>query len=96
MAEGEILFDTVNVRWSEDRGLSQRPPAFGTFSLKQMASACAVEQDFSGRGYLETFGHRFSGFSAFRASHIFVCLNCLSHVSACGKVVIRISIVPPH
>ena len=69
MAEGKVLFYTVNVRGPEDRGLSQRPPAFGIFALKQMAFACASEQDLSGSGYLETFGHRFSGFNAFGATH---------------------------
>ena len=69
MAKGKVLFYTVNVRGSEERRLSQRPPAFGIFALKQMAFACASEQDLSGTGYLETFGHRFSGLNTFRASH---------------------------
>jgi hypothetical protein len=70
MAEEEILFDAVNVGGSEERRLPQRPAAFGAFALKQMAPACPSEQDLAGSSYLETFGHRFSGFNAFGASHI--------------------------
>ena len=69
MAERKILFDTVEVGGPEECRFSQSPPTFGVFALKQMAPACAVEQDFSGSGYLETFGHGFSGFNAFGASH---------------------------
>ena len=85
MAEGQILFDAVNVRGSEERSLSQRPATFGIFALKQMAFACASEQDLSGSGYLETFGHRFSGLNTSWASHIFVSVNCLSRVAQVGK-----------
>ena len=70
MAEGEILLDTVEVGGSKERRLSQRPAAFGTFSLEQMASAGASEQDLAGSSYLKTFGHRLPGFNAFGASHI--------------------------
>ena len=70
MAEREVLLDAVNVRWSEERGLSQRPAAFGAFALKQVAPASSSEQDFAARGYFETFGHRLPGFNAFGASHI--------------------------
>jgi hypothetical protein len=70
MAEREVLFDAVNVRWSEERRLSQRPAAFGAFALKQVAPASSSEQDFAARGYFETFGHRRPGFNAFGASHI--------------------------
>ena len=85
MTEGQILFDAVNVGRSEERGLSQRPAAFRAFALKQMAFACASEQDLAGSGYLETFGHRFSGLNTFWASHIFVSLNCLSRLVQVGK-----------
>jgi hypothetical protein len=39
--------------------------------LKQVAAACASEKDFSPAGYLEAFGHGFSGLNAFGASHSF-------------------------
>jgi hypothetical protein len=70
MTERQILFDAVNVGWSEERRLSQRAPALGVFALKQMAPACPSEQDLAARGYFETFGHRLPGFNAFGASHI--------------------------
>ena len=57
VAEGQILFDTINVRWSDEHRFAQRPAAFGTFALKQMASARASAQHFAGTGYLETFDH---------------------------------------
>jgi len=57
VAERQILFDPINVGCSEDPGLSQRPAAFRTFALKQMASAGAPEKYFAGAGYLETFDH---------------------------------------
>jgi hypothetical protein len=57
VAEWQILFDTINVGWSEALGLSQRPAAFGTFALKQMAPTRSAIQDFAGSRYLETFGH---------------------------------------
>ena len=69
MAERQILFDTINVGWSEERCLSQRSAAFGAFTLKQMPSASAVEQDLAGSSYLEPFGHCLPGFNAFGASH---------------------------
>jgi hypothetical protein len=69
MAKRKILFDTVNVGGSEEPCLSQPPPAFGTFALKQMASAGASERDLARSGYLETFGHRFPGFNSFGTSH---------------------------
>jgi hypothetical protein len=70
MAEREVLFDAVNVGWPEERRLSQRAAAFGTFALKQVAPASSSEQDLGARGYFETFGHRLPGFNAFGASHI--------------------------
>jgi len=57
VAEWQILFDTINVGWSDARRFSQRPAAFGTLALKQMASAGSSIQDFAGAGYLETFGY---------------------------------------
>jgi len=56
-AEGQILFDTINVGWPEAPGLAQRPSPFGTFALKQMASAGASVQHFAVGGNFETFGH---------------------------------------
>jgi hypothetical protein len=70
VAERQILLDTINVGWSEERRFSQRSAAFGAFTLKQMPFASAVEQDLAGTCYLEPFGHRFPGFNAFGASHI--------------------------
>jgi hypothetical protein len=69
MAERKILCDAVNVGGSEEPCLSQSPPAFGTFALKQMAPACASERDLARTGYLETFGHRFPGLNSFGTSH---------------------------
>jgi len=57
VAERQILRDAVAVGWSEERRLSQSPPALGILVLKQMASAGASEQDLAGSGYLEMFGH---------------------------------------
>ncbi len=56
-AEWQILFDTINVGWSDEHCFAQRPAAFGTFALKQMASARTPEKDFAGAGDLETFGY---------------------------------------
>jgi hypothetical protein len=50
MAKREILFDAINVGGSKDRRLSQRPPSFGAFALKQMAFARASEKHFSSGG----------------------------------------------
>src|SRR6266404_1060800 len=75
MTERQILLDTINVGWSEERRFSQRSAAFGTFTLKQMPSAGAVEQDLAGTSYLEPFGHGLPGFNAFGASHR--CSPCL-------------------
>jgi len=69
VAERQILFDTINIGWAEGGCLSHGPAAFGTLSLKQMASASAVEQDLARSGYPETFCHCFPGFDAFGASH---------------------------
>ena len=69
MAERQILLDTINVGWSEERRFSQRSAAFGAFTLKQMPFASAVEQDLAGTSYLEPFGHGLPGFNAFGASH---------------------------
>jgi hypothetical protein len=57
VAERQILFDTIDVCWSDERRLSQRAAAFRTFVLKQMASSSASAQDFSVSGYFEPFGH---------------------------------------
>jgi hypothetical protein len=57
VAEGQVLQDTVSIGWSEQRGLSQRPAAFGLFALQQMTTACPMEQHFPVGGYLETFGY---------------------------------------
>jgi hypothetical protein len=57
VAEWQILFDTINVGWSDEHCFAQRPAAFGTFALKQMAPARAPAQHFASTGYLETFGH---------------------------------------
>ena len=69
MAERQILGDTISVGWSQERPFAQRAAAFGILGLEQMASSGASEQDLAGPSYLETFGHRFSGFNAFGASH---------------------------
>ena len=82
MAEWKILEDAVGVGWPEEPGLSQGPAAAGTLGLKQVAPACASEEDFSPARYLETFGHAFSGLNAFGASHSFVLLSCAVFASS--------------
>ena len=57
MTEWQILFDAINVGWSDERCLSQRPAAFGIFALQQMAPTRAPEEDFAGAGNFETFGY---------------------------------------
>jgi hypothetical protein len=57
VAERQILFNTINVGWCDEHRFAQRPAAFGTFSLQQMASARTAAQHFTGTGYLEAFGH---------------------------------------
>jgi len=69
VTERQILLDAINVGCSQDGYLSQGATAFGTLTLKQMASASAVEQDLARSSYPETFGHCFPGFNAFGASH---------------------------
>ena len=49
VAERQILSDTINVCWSNECRFSQRPPAFGTFVLKEMAPARASAQHFPAR-----------------------------------------------
>jgi hypothetical protein len=65
------LFDAINVGWSDEHRSAQRPAAFGTFALKQMAPARAPAQHFAGTGYLETFGHGLFGLNAFWTPHTF-------------------------
>jgi hypothetical protein len=69
MAEGQILFDSIHIGRSDERGFAQCSTAFGAFALKQMASARAATQHFAGAGYLETFGYGLSGFDSLGASH---------------------------
>ena len=57
MAEWQILFDAINIGWSEESGFSQKPSALGSFSSHQMAFARAPEKDFAGAGYFESFGY---------------------------------------
>ena len=69
MAERQILGDAVYIGCCENRGLSQRPAAFGAFALKQMATACPVKEHFSVSGYFETFRYGFPCFDSFGTSH---------------------------
>ena len=55
VAKRQILFDTIDVGWSEERCLFRHSVTFGTFTLKQMASASDVEQDLARCCYLEAF-----------------------------------------
>ena len=55
MAEREILGDAVEVGWSEERGLAQRPAPCGPFALQQMPSAGPVKQHFAVSSDFETF-----------------------------------------
>src|ERR1043166_1273459 len=57
VAERQILCDAIHVGGPDERGLSQRAAAFGTFALKQMPPARTPAQHFAGAGYFETFGH---------------------------------------
>src|SRR6267143_4482609 len=69
MAEGQILFDAINIRRvHQQRGAEPAAP-FGFFGLQQMPFAGAHAQYFAGGGDLETFGHRFPGLDAFWSSH---------------------------
>ena len=69
MAEGQILFDPINVGWIDEYRFTQRPAAFGIFALQQMAFASAVAQDFAGAGDFETLGYCFPGFDSLGTSH---------------------------
>lgn len=57
MAEGQILFDTVHVGWSDKLVFPQRAPAVGVFALEQMALAGTAAHHFAGAGDFETFGY---------------------------------------
>jgi len=70
VAKRKVLRDTVGVGRAEELRLSEGPATTGILGLEQVAAAGAAEQHLSAAGYLEAFGHRFSGFNAFGASHI--------------------------
>jgi hypothetical protein len=53
----QVLCDTIDVGWSNDRCFSQRAAAFGIFALQQVAPTSAPEEHFAGGGNFETFGH---------------------------------------
>lgn len=89
MTEGKILDDAVGIGWPKEPGLSQGATAAGTLALKQVAAACAAEEDFSPARYLETFGHRFSGLNAFGASHRFCFVLLASAVLASSRWICR-------
>jgi len=55
VTEWKVLFDPVNIGWSENRRFSQGPAAFGILILEQMAPARSSEEDFSGAGNFEPF-----------------------------------------
>jgi hypothetical protein len=57
MAEGQILFDTVNVGGVNDPGLFNATAPFGIFGAQQVAPAGAPEQYLAGASDLETFGY---------------------------------------
>ena len=69
MTERKVLFDPVNIGWSENRRFSQGPAAFGILILEQMAPARSSEEDFPGAGYFEPFADRFPGLNSFGSSH---------------------------
>jgi len=69
VAERQILYDTINVGRSEERRLSQSPPALGILALKQVASSGASEHDLARSSDLEPLGYCLPGFNAFGASH---------------------------
>jgi hypothetical protein len=73
MTERQILFDPVNIGWIKDFGLFYPPATFSAFGTQQVTPTGTPEQHLASAGYLETFGHRFSGFNPFGTSHI-----CLS------------------
>lgn len=69
MTEWQILFDAVNVGWINGLGLFYASAAFRVFGAQQVTPAGAPKQYLAGAGYLETFGHRFSGFNTLGTSH---------------------------
>lgn len=69
-AERQVLFDAINVSWTEDAGSSQCPPPFGILALQQMPPTRAAEQDFSAAGDFETFAYGFPGLDTLGTSHI--------------------------
>ncbi len=57
VAKWQVLCDTIDVGWSNDRRFSQRPAAFGIFALQQVTPASAPEEHFASGGDFESFGH---------------------------------------
>jgi hypothetical protein len=57
MAEGQILFDTVDVGGVNNPGLFNATASFGIFGAQQVPPAGAPKQYLAGAGDLETFGY---------------------------------------
>jgi hypothetical protein len=71
VAEGQILFDAVDVCGRDKLVFPQGPSAIGVFALEQIALAGAAAHHFAGTGDLESLGHGLSCFDSLGSSHRF-------------------------
>ena len=69
MAEGQALFDAVQVSRMDSCRAGEAAAALGVLGLEQVPLAGTRAQDFTAGGNLETLGGGLFGFDAFRASH---------------------------
>ena len=69
VAEGQVLFDTIDVRGMYPRGAGEAAAALRILGLKQMPLPSPGTEHFTASRNLETLGHRFFRFNALRTSH---------------------------
>ena len=69
MAERQILFDAISIRWIDLCRRAETAAMFGGFALEQMASPGARAHYLAGARDLESLGHGFSGLNSFGTSH---------------------------
>jgi len=69
MAEGQALFDAVQVSRMDSGRAGEVAAALGVLGLEQVPLAGTRAQDFTAGGNLETLGGGLFGFDAFRTSH---------------------------
>jgi hypothetical protein len=69
VAEWKILFDPVGVGGINFHGGPQASAAFGAFVRQKVAFTGTRPHDLPAGGDFKSFGHRFSGFNSFGASH---------------------------